>query len=254
MKRAQGCSDEESLSGDEFDRARKRMRTNNKQVRHCGRWAYLPRVRQHNRRNRNNQKAHLKAYFNAAHISQDFYSLDHPLTQLQEFRPSRDCRDPFGVVNNDIMSNIPMDFSLANVTPTPSLEITEINDDVKKIVGVRKIVETPPLQQQSEEHNLNMDNVMEEYEEREEGVQTDHLSSTAVQSYQSGISGNHEAALRNGNATAQMQAARKNATNQNQISKSFTSRRLLSTSSAYADTSEHSSKSIMPDYTQSYIK
>lgn len=254
MKRARGCSDEDSISGDEFDRARKRMRTNNKQVRHCGRWAYLPRVRQHNQRSRNNQKANSNAKFNKAHISQDFFSLDHPLTQLQEFQLSRDCRDPFEVVSNDTMNSIPMDFSLANVTPTPSLEICEINDDVKKIVDVRKIVETPPLQEQSEEKNLNIDNnVMEEYQEREEGVQTEHSSSTTVQGFQSGIS-NRAATFHNGNAIAQMQTARKNTANLNQITKSFTSRRLLNTASAYAATSEHSFKSIMPDYTRSYIK
>lgn len=253
MKRTRGCSDEESISGDEFERARKRMRSNNKQVRHCGRWAYLPRVRQHNQRNQHIQKAHLKANFNTVHISQDFYSLDHPLTQLREFRSSREYRNPFEVISSDIMNNIPLDFSLANVTPTPSLEITEINDDIKKIVDVRKIVETPPLQQQSE-NNSNTDNVVEEYEEREEGVQTEHLSPTAVRGYRSELCVDGEAALGNGSATAQMQTARKNTTNQNQILKSFTSRQLLNTSSPYAATSEHSSKSITPNYTQSYIK
>ncbi|XP_018785619.1 PREDICTED: uncharacterized protein LOC108966920 [Bactrocera latifrons] len=249
-KRARGCSDEESISGDEFDRARKRMRTNNKQVRHCGRWAYLPRVRQHSQRSQLNQQALFK--FNAPHISQDFYSLDYPLTQLQEFHSSREYRNPLEVVSNDIINNTALDFTLANVTPTPSLEITEINDDIKKIVDVRKIVETPPLQQPNEENKSNAEYVVEEYEEKEEGVQTEHFSSTVIRGYQSELCGDREAAIGNGNATTQIQNVRKNTTNQNQISKSFASRRLLNTSSAYA--SEHSSKTIMPDYTKSYIK
>uniref|UniRef100_W8BTQ3 Uncharacterized protein n=1 Tax=Ceratitis capitata TaxID=7213 RepID=W8BTQ3_CERCA len=174
MKRGHGWSDEDSLSGDEFDRTRKRLRTNNKQVRHCGRWAYLPRVRQHRTQHRYDLNFNLNTTeIDPAFVSEDLYSLDHPLTQLQEYRISRDCPQfSFGVVSSDITHNVPMDFSLANVTPTPSLEVAEINDDVKKIVAVREIIETPPLQQ-NEKENTNTDNELEEYEERDEAVQTE---------------------------------------------------------------------------------
>lgn len=40
---------EDSLSGDDFDKTRKRMRSNNKQLRYVGRTTILPRARQHYR-------------------------------------------------------------------------------------------------------------------------------------------------------------------------------------------------------------
>ena len=47
-KRTAGHHSDDSLSGDNYDRTRKRMRTNNKKVKYTGHTAVLPKVRQHN--------------------------------------------------------------------------------------------------------------------------------------------------------------------------------------------------------------
>ncbi|XP_053947345.1 uncharacterized protein LOC128856025 [Anastrepha ludens] len=223
-KRGRACTDEESLSGDDIDRTRKRMRTNNKKVRHTGRWAYLPRVRQHKHNRSTTQMSHINASIDTPLIFQDLYSLHHPHTQLQECCPSRGYQYPLGM---------DLDFMLANVTPTPSLEISEITS-VKNIVDVRKIVETPPLQEQNEEmKGTNGRNELQENEERD--LQTQDLS-TSASDYKTAASSS------------------KTTINQNQMSKSCVSRQTINTFNTVAATSRKSSISQLPDYTQSYIK
>ncbi|XP_017473251.1 PREDICTED: uncharacterized protein LOC108364172 [Rhagoletis zephyria] len=249
MKRGRACSEEESLSGDEFDRTRKRMRTNNKQLGHCGRWAHLPRVRQHHQKiHPADQLCRIRAPIDTPLISQDLYSIHHQQTILQECFHPKACRDPLGIIISGMISNATSDHMLANVTPALSLEIAEISDDVKKIVDVRKIVETPPLQQQNEKELE-----MEEYEEREEGVQTENISSTAVSDHQNATTC-RETASKVKQAVQKVQNASKIITNQNPVTKIGLSHRAMTTSNALAATSENSSKSLLPDYTKSYIK
>ncbi|XP_067619647.1 uncharacterized protein vrs [Eurosta solidaginis] len=250
MKRGRGCSDEESLSGDEFERTRKRMRTNNKQVRHSGRWAYLPRVRQHDQPNNTiEQRTDFSAAIDTPLIPQDLYSLHHPHTRLQECDVTRCCRDDLGVASSGMLNKPAMDFMLSNVTPSPSIEISEITDDVQKIVDVRIIVETPPLQQQQKDNEE-----INDYEEAEEGVQTDGLLSAKTFGYSTVASSNEISSKSNG-GIKQLQPGSKIATDQNQIpSKSCTSRRILNPTNAVATISQNSSKSLLLDCTKSYIK
>ncbi|XP_065354107.1 uncharacterized protein LOC135948659 [Calliphora vicina] len=103
---------EESLPGDEYDRSRKRMRTNNKKVNYSGHSTELPKARQHFRF-KNIALADPLASPSPLYMrdNESDYDIDQTLEMAVFIGPTM---------------NSNTDLNLSNISPTKPLEITEI--------------------------------------------------------------------------------------------------------------------------------
>lgn len=127
---SQGRRSDESMSGDEFDRTRKRLRTNNKRFRYFGQEVDLPKAKKH------------RAYsFEVAGYHLSDTGLEHYDFRMWPEWPTNNA--------NEFLSTRSMEFMLGELRGAPSLEITEIPVDCqvaqqdKSQIDVRNEDETP---------------------------------------------------------------------------------------------------------------
>lgn len=101
---------DESMSGDELDRTRKRLRTNNKRFRYFGQEVDLPKAKKH------------RAYsFEVAGFHLSDTGLEHYDFRMWPEWPTNNA--------NEFLSTRSMEFMLGELRGAPSLEITEIPVD-----------------------------------------------------------------------------------------------------------------------------
>lgn len=127
---SQGRRSDESMSGDEFDRTRKRLRTNHKRFRYFGQEVDLPKAKKH------------RAYsFEVAGYHLSDTGLEHYDFRMWPEWPTDNA--------NEFLSTRSMEFMLGELRGAPSLEITEIPVDFqvaqqeKSQIDVRNEDETP---------------------------------------------------------------------------------------------------------------